>query len=392
MMTLALALLLAPAPPLSPPPNELALLESLAGERRHVSLEELDVQDLAVEDVALISFQGLAAPRPLAGTSGEVEFVGGQRLVGEVSGGPEESLLVTVAEGAQLETSLDLLLSLRFRSRWPQNAALTVEPAPEGDRLYIVRGRGLDQLDGLLETIDEEGVTFESRVGSRRYAWGDVGALFLEPFAEGEAGEDRGGQVMIDLYSGSRLAGRLVRLDAGGVVLETGGGSLTLPLREVALVARDDGVMQFLSSLEPADIGPISPFGDDLGMTWAPRLDRAVGLGPLRAGERQWTRGIGVHAPSRVTWNLDGSWKQLRARLAVDDSVLDQNLVGSVVFRVLVDGEELAASRVIRGGDAPVLLPAVDLTGARELVLVVDPTEDGWFADRANWLVPVLTR
>ena len=93
MMTLALALLLAPAPPLPPPPNELALLESLAGERRHVSLEELDVQDLAVEDVALISFQGLAAPRPLAGTSGEVEFVGGQRLVGEVSGGPEESLL-----------------------------------------------------------------------------------------------------------------------------------------------------------------------------------------------------------------------------------------------------------------------------------------------------------
>ena len=112
----------------------------------------------------------------------------------------------------------------------------------------------------------------------------------------------------------------------------------------------------------------------------------------IAGSPRSFLTMIGVHAPSRVTWNLDGSWKQLRARLAVDDSVLDQNLVGSVVFRVLVDGEELAASRVIRGGDAPVLLPAVDLTGARELVLVVDPTEDGWFADRANWLVPVLTR
>ena len=39
---------------------------------------------------------------------------------------------------------------------------------------------------------------------------------------------------------------------------------------------------------------------------------------------------------------------------------------------------------------APVALPAIDLAGAEELVLEVDPGSDLWVRDRADWLAPLL--
>lgn len=125
-------------------------------------------------------------------------------------------------------------------------------------------------------------------------------------------------------------------------------------------------------------------------MTWPPRVDRAVDGRPLRAGGRTWSRGLGVHAPSRLTWALDGSWSELRTRAAVDDQVSSGSHRGSVVFRVHVDGELRYESRVVGAGEPVLELPAIELTGARELVLEVDPTADLWIGDRADWLSPVL--
>ncbi len=65
---------------------------------------------------------------------------------------------------------------------------------------------------------------------------------------------------------------------------------------------------------------------------------------------------------------------------------------GSVVFRVLVDGEERWSSAIVRGGDTPLELPPIDLEGAHELALEVDMAEDHYVADRADWLRPLLVR
>ena len=113
---------------------------------------------------------------------------------------------------------------------------------------------------------------------------------------------------------------------------------------------------------------------------------------PLRAGGRVWSRGIGVHAPSRLTFELDGTFRELRCAIAIDENRTRSQLrLGSVEFRILVDGEERFTSSVVRGGEAPIDI-AVPLDGGRQLVLEVGESGDAHIFDRADWLRPILIR
>jgi alpha-galactosidase len=130
------------------------------------------------------------------------------------------------------------------------------------------------------------------------------------------------------------------------------------------------------------------PSGDDLGMKWSYQIDRAVTGGALRAGGRAWRRGIGVHAPSRLEWTLDGAWSALRGSVAIDDSVLLLGSRGSVQFRVYVDGhtEPAWSSGRVQGGGSPIEIPALALKGVHQLALEVDMDDKLYVADRADWL------
>jgi hypothetical protein len=170
------------------------------------------------------------------------------------------------------------------------------------------------------------------------------------------------------------------------------GEKVIVPLAAVELLHVDDGTSAFLSSIEPAEAPPSLPFGDDLGMLWPYRADRSVLGGRLAAGGRTFARGLGVHAPSRMVWKLDGSWKHMRALVAVDDESRRLPSPGSVVFRVKIDGQTRFESRELHAGDAPVPTGMLDLAGAKELVLEVDSSDGSTVADRADWLAPVLWR
>ena len=58
----------------------------------------------------------------------------------------------------------------------------------------------------------------------------------------------------------------------------------------------------------PADAGNSSPFGDELGFVWPMRVDRNCRGGLLSVGGVVFDRGLGVHAPSRLTWDVGGEW------------------------------------------------------------------------------------
>ena len=93
-----------------------------------------------------------------------------------------------------------------------------------------------------------------------------------------------------------------------------------------------------------------------------------------------------VHAPSTLAWQVDPAWKTLRGRVAIDDETQTLAARGAVLFRGLVDGKKAWESPVVRGGDAPVELPPIELANATELVLEVDPGPDSFRGDRADWL------
>ncbi|WBB64105.1 glycoside hydrolase family 97 catalytic domain-containing protein [Streptomyces sp. WMMC500] len=108
---------------------------------------------------------------------------------------------------------------------------------------------------------------------------------------------------------------------------------------------------------------------------------------PLTIGGTTYAKGLGAHAPSRVTVYLGGACTSFTAQVGVDDEVGDR---GSVSFRVLGDDTELAATANLRGTDAAQPVTA-DVTGVDLLTLEVADGGDGISYDHADWAEPVVS-
>jgi hypothetical protein len=390
----------APAGPASAPQDgdgrPRVVLESATGELRRRPLEGFETADPREQGAVLVRFEGLERPALPARSRdrGVLSLADGGRVHGLLRGGSGEELSLELLSGAVLHVPIERMQSLVFPGRVPVEWTEPLQAPELGDRLYLYRSGGLDRVDGAVEAFAPEGVRFDSSLGSKEFAWDEITALFIELLDEGGgAPTDGGTPVSVDLIDGSRLRGELMKLDARECNLRTPGGrGLRLPLEVVSEVLVLTDRLTFLSDLPPDAAEESSPFGDDLGMSWPHQRDRSVSGGPLRAGGTIWSRGLGVHAPSRLTWRLGGAWRSLRGMAAVDDEVLTLAARGSVRFRVLADGEQRWESQIVRGGDAPVELPAIDLEGVDELVLEVDPATDLHVADRADWLHLVLRK
>jgi hypothetical protein len=379
------------------------VLEDLSGAIRRLPLAELELGNLAASDVLFLRPEGLDVPTAQPSEeSAWLQLVGGDRVHARVRGGAGDLLRVELLGQAEWVVSVERIVSLVFSARVSAEVQAGLAPAERGDVLFWLRDGGdLDRVPGTLIEFSAEGPRLESSFGARTYPWNEVAALFIEVLEEPEPrasetelpGLRAGARVGLDLIDGGRLHGVLRALDAGSCRVETAPGrELTLPLGAVAELAADDGRARYLSELEPELAEEGSSFGDDLGLVWRHRRDGCVTGGPLRAGGRTWRRGLGVHAPSRLTWELDGSWTELRGAVAIDDQVLMLAARGSVIFRVQVDGEQRFESPVVHGGDPPVEFPPIALKGARKLTLEVDMDGDHFVADRADWLRLLLVR
>ncbi|MCX5383948.1 NPCBM/NEW2 domain-containing protein [Streptomyces sp. NBC_00083] len=116
--------------------------------------------------------------------------------------------------------------------------------------------------------------------------------------------------------------------------------------------------------------------------------EQAAGDGrTLTVGGATYTKGLGAHASSTLTYYLGGTCTAFRTDVGLDDEV---GAKGSVVFRVYRDGTPVADSGRVTGADAARTIGA-DLTGASELKLVVSDSGDGIDYDHADWAGPQLT-
>ncbi len=395
-LVFGVALLTAQAGSSSAPLPILIELESRDGSLKQAQLSELDASVLGPGGAAWLRMRVRPEAIASARSEGEMELRlrSGDRLRGEVAGGSAEVLKLELMPGLILDVSIDDMDRIIFSSRLPTGTMETLAPAAEGDRLYRRIGDNLDRIDGAMVAFGAEGVTFEGPVGRRAYLWKEIAAIFIEPLGESEDVAPASGRVLLDLTDGSRLRGVLKSLGAEGARVQLGssGQELLLPPGSILGISVDDGSVAFLSDRTPDVVEEGSLFGDDFGMTWPHRVDRSVSGGILSAGGMRFAHGLGVHAPSKLTWKLDGTWNQLRGFAAIDDEVLVLAMRGSVIFRVYLDGERAYESSVVVGGKAPIRLPELNLTGVKELTLEVDPSENLFVADRADWLRMVLIR
>jgi hypothetical protein len=111
-----------------------------------------------------------------------------------------------------------------------------------------------------------------------------------------------------------------------------------------------------------------------------PMANRSVEGHVLAIGGREYQRGVGTHAESRVTVDLGGKCKRFTANVGVDDEICSK---GSVEFKVLEGGRVLFDSGVIRPGTTRPL--DLDVKGLNRITLVVTDALDGIDSDHGDW-------
>ena len=190
---------------------------------------------------------------------------------------------------------------------------------------------------------------------------------------------------------GMRLSLKSITADASEIHGETCFGTiLRYPLHSVATLEVDGRDAVRLGDLKPrAEISQ-----GFLGISWPRTVNQTVKGRPLclpaEKGIDYYDYGLGTHPRCRLTYALDKKYRRFVAAVGLDPVT---GRAGTAVIRILVDGKEqpIAGMNPLTAGKSPVSVQ-VNLTGARELTLVVDFGPTGDVQADVNWGDPRLIR
>lgn len=124
------------------------------------------------------------------------------------------------------------------------------------------------------------------------------------------------------------------------------------------------GQRVFLGALEPDAVEERGQFGK----VWHYSVGSNIDGSPLFLNGRRYVHGMVLHSYARLTWKLDGRYRQLHALIGISDQLGQE---GDCAVRIIVDGERLWQRASVRGGNQA--LPVrLDLTDKKELSIEID--------------------
>lgn len=319
------------------------------------------------------------APPPAASQPATVYLADGNVLHGTIIGGDARNITLQTPLVPELKLPLIRLAAVRLMpgSHPAAEEAFQKELTardPTEDTLLIVREDRVTALKGVTESLGAGSGSFRWRERSvplrPETAYGIVFAAGVQKPARPQA--------TATLRDGSTWAGRLAGGDADSVRVELSEGlTVDLPVGQLSEIRfRSDRVV-FLSDLKPAAY-TFEPFSTT---RWPYRRDRSVANRPLRIGDQQFERGLGMHSKSTLEYELPDAFSQFAAVIGIDAAVAP---LGHVVFRVTADGSEVFNSGPVTGRDPPRTIN-VPISGAKRIQLIVDFGEELDIGDQADW-------
>ncbi|MGA5037498.1 NPCBM/NEW2 domain-containing protein [Streptomyces capoamus] len=102
---------------------------------------------------------------------------------------------------------------------------------------------------------------------------------------------------------------------------------------------------------------------------------------PLTIGGTVYTKGLGVHALSDISFYTGKDCEKVTADVGVDD---EKDTKGTVAFEIWADGTRAASTGVLTNA-MPARALTADITGAQVVRLVVTDGGDGIDSDHADW-------
>lgn len=307
-------------------------------------------------------------------------LAGGDRIYGTLTKASEDVASVESPEFGSIEVPLEAVqvaVLLAPDDRAARHGLLERLEAHREANDVVLLDNG-DTFLGNLLGLDGTKLTLETSSGKVDVARGTVAAIAMNRELAAAPVLD-GLHAVVQLQDGSRVTVRAPRLREGKLEFPTAFGSaLAIEPSQLLSLQVLGGRVQYVSDLKPAAYRH-TPY---VGLGWPWRRDLSVGGQPLLLGGRRHAKGLGVHSRCELTYELEGGFRRFEATVGIDDETAGS---GSVVFRVLVDGEQRFASPIVRGGDAPIELMPIDVVDAQQLTLIVEFADHGDVQDHADW-------
>ena len=124
----------------------------------------------------------------------------------------------------------------------------------------------------------------------------------------------------------------------------------------------------------------------------APQVDRNNRGEPLVLRGQKYERGMGVHAANGMVFTVEDRFERFVGEVGMDEEMLRTSfgsnlaMYPSAVFRVFIDGEQVAESPVMRITFIPWRFDVKIPKGARVISLCVTDAGDGNKGDWADWV------
>ncbi|MBX3458387.1 MAG: NPCBM/NEW2 domain-containing protein [Planctomycetes bacterium] len=327
-----------------------------------------------------------------------VYLVNGDLLHGTADNGPEDDEEVFVLRGkrfGELQINIEAVKRIEVVANVAPNLLPELAPDAKFDHAYLV-----EQLDpsAAMQRIVKDGVYLYNRiidgdnVEGVKYAWERIRGVVCKrtvpaPFTKLEG--------IFTLRDGSMLRGAIKSWAGGKVTFEhrTLKRDVTLEESNLISVTMKNGRYIYLSDMEfaePPDERPwlLPPDFKYEEYLFKARRDQANLGGPISLRGKVYAKGLGVHAISRLSFDLNRGYTRFVADIGVDDSAGD---LASVEFKVYADGKLVFESGVLRRS-AEVRTIDLEVLNVRRIVLEVTATDDGDSQDRANWANAKLVR
>lgn len=195
---------------------------------------------------------------------------------------------------------------------------------------------------------------------------------------------------LVSLRDGSRVTLVTSKSRVDGFTLKAAhvsGTAWDIPLEAIVEMRVLRGRAVFLSDLVPIE-SRHTPFLPDSHI-WALQRDRSVSSRPLRLQGREFPKGLGMHSRSTVTYDLAEKYRTFHAVVGLDDTTIGD---GTATCAVEVDGRRVFEDSQLSRKQRARRLPAIDVTGAKRLTLIVDFGELGDSQDHVNWVDAILLR
>ncbi len=362
-------------------------LTRLDGTQLRGALREASPQIVleTAEGEAAFGWSEVQSVRPLRGASEptvppsgqplRVELVDGSCFAATLLRASEQHVLLRTAANVELRIELSLLKAIYSASA---NAdilrklnALT-RAAPESDLVVVARGEEMIPLSGVIRRLDAKQVTVLWKEREVSPSWERIALL---RFA---ARMERGASCLVHTLSGDVFAGRVSGARDSTILLRSSVlDDLPLEWAQILRIeCRSERVVP-LATLTPLQ-HEFEPF---LEREWSPSFDKSLYGRPISLAGRTFASGVCQHSQSRLTYRLNGGFRQFAASVGISDDVAPR---GDARVAILGDGRVLWRIESLRGGE-PAREVAIELQEVNELTLLVEFGDGLDLADHVCW-------